>query len=182
MKFVVLLTVFIFAPLISILADLMVGQVYKVNFVDVDGNAFSTGDGRITVLVLTSTNDNAKAQLVGDRIPDFCVGNLAYRMVTLVNFQKKRFAATRAVLRALMRSRLDAAAKRLQGRYQSKGIERDARKDVSAVPDFDGAIVTQLGVAFSSDAFRVFVFGKNGELLREWNDVPRSEELAAALK
>jgi hypothetical protein len=170
-------------PLISIFADLAVGQTYRINLADVDGNTFSTADGRaITVLVLTTSNDPSKAQLVGDRIPDFCLSNPAYRMVTVLNFQKKRLATTRVVLRALIRRRLDSEAQRLQSRYREKGISRDARKDVFAVPDFDGSIVAQLGLPFSEATLRVYVFGKKGELLRKWNDVPRAQELAAALK
>jgi hypothetical protein len=30
--------------------------------------------------------------------------------------------------------------------------------------------------------FRIFVFGRNGELLQRWDDVPTAEQLAEALK
>ncbi len=182
MRSVVLLLALVWAPLISIFADPTVGQIYHINLTDVDGNSFSTAEGRVTVLVLATSNDTSKAQLVGDRIPDFCLANPAYRMVTLLNFQKKRLAATRVILRALIRRRLDSEAQRLQSRYQAKGITRGARKDVFAVPDFDGSIVAQLGVRFSEATFRVYVFGKKGELLREWNDVPSADQLATVLK
>ena len=173
----------LFGPLISIFADLTVGQIYRINLVDVDGNTFSTAAGRVvTVLVLATSNDTSKAQLVGDRIPDFCLANPAYRMVTVLNFQKKRLATTRVVLRALIRRRLDSEAQRLQARYQANGIAGDARKDVFAIPDFDGSTVTQLGIPFSEATFRVYIFGRNGKLLKQWNNVPSAEELATVLK
>jgi hypothetical protein len=82
----------------------------------------------------------------------------------------------------LMRRRLDSEARRLQTRYDQLKIVRNARQDVSAVADFDGTITTQLGAQPTSALFHVFVFGRNGELLKQWNDVPTAEDLAAALK
>src|SRR5438270_8771539 len=166
----------------SAFADLTVGQIYPINLVDVDGLALSTADGHVTVMVVTTSDDVAKAETLGDRIPDFCLANPVYRMMTLVNFQKKRSAPTRVILRALIRRRLDQEARRLQTRYQAHGITRDARKDVFAAADFDGSILPQFGLPFNAGSFRVLVFGKNGELLKQWSDVPAAEELAAALK
>jgi hypothetical protein len=172
----------LFLPANALLAVLTEGQTYSINFVDVDGNSLSIADGHTTVLVLTTKDQIAKAQTVGDRIPDFCLGNSVYRMVTLVNFQKKRLATTRMILRTLIRRRLDEEALRLQSRYQAHGIAHDARKDVFAAADFDGSVVSQLAIAFPEATFRVFVFGPKGELRRQWNDVPNAEELEAALK
>jgi hypothetical protein len=70
----------------------------------------------------------------------------------------------------------------LQNRYDKLKIARDARHDVLAIPDFDGTITKQLGAEPAADLFRVFVFGKNGELIKEWSDVPSAEDLAATLK
>jgi hypothetical protein len=165
-----------------VFAELTVNQIYPINFVDVDGNTLSTAERRITVVVVTTRADVSKAQMVGDRIPDFCLGDPNYRMITVMNFQKQRNAATRAILRALIRQRLDSEGERLQSRYTARKIARSARQDVFAVPDFDGSIVRQLGLPFESPDFHVFVFGKNGALLRQWNEVPGAEELAAVLK
>ena len=163
-------------------ADLTVGQSYDLHFVDVDGNAISTGDGRITTIVLTTQAGADKARIVGDRIPDFCLANPAYRMVTIVVFEKKHTKPTRFVLTALMRRRLDAEGHRLQNRYARNKIASDARRDVSAVADFDGNIATQLGSKPDAGLFKVFVFGKTGKLINEWSEVPSTEELTAALK
>ncbi len=170
------------ASLMSIFAELSVGQIYALKFVDVDGNTLSTADGRVTTVVLTTPADVPKAESVGDRTPDYCLGNSNYRMITIVNFEKKRSAATRIVFRALMRRRLDAEAERLRSRYAARNIARDPRQDVHAVADFDGTLVSQLGMRFESADFRVFVFGQNGELLKQWNDVPSVDELAAVVK
>ena len=169
-------------PFMSIHADLSVGHIYPISFVDVDGNRLSTADGRVTVVVLTTTADARKAQIVGDRVPDYCLGNPHYRMITVVNFLKRRSSAIRAIFRAWIRHRLDTEARRLQTRYTAKKISHDARLDVFAVPDFDGELVRQLGVPFEAADFRVFVFGRKGELLREWKGVPTARELAAVVK
>jgi hypothetical protein len=170
------------APSISILAQPAGGKNYRINLVDVDGNALSTADGRITTVVLTNQSNTDKARAVGDRTPDFCLGNSSYRMITVVAFEKQHSKPVRMIMTSLMRRRLDSEARRLQSRYDQLKIARNARQDVSAVADFDGTICTQLGAEPAAALFRVFVFGRKGELLKQWNDVPTAEELAAALK
>ena len=169
-------------PFLSTFGELTVGRIYPLTFVDVDGNTLSTIDGRVTTVVLTTSADVPKAETVGDHTPDYCLGNPSYRMITIVNFQKKRSAPTRAIFRALIRRRLDAEARRLQPRYTAKNITHDPRRDVFAVADFDGSVVAQLGSRFEAADFRVFIFGSNGELLQQWKDVPSAEELGSVLK
>ncbi len=163
-------------------ADLPVGQIYTLNFIDIDGNKLLTSDGHVSVIVLTTTADLEKAHVVGDRVPDVCLGNPTYRMITVINFQKKRSAPLRMVFMAVVRHRVDAEAKQLQSRYEAKKIDKDARRDIFVVTDFDGAAVSQLGSQLQSSTFRVFVFGRNGELLRRWDDVPLAQELAGVVK
>ena len=160
-------------------ADPPAGEVHAIKFVDVDGNTLSTADGHITVLVLTTKAELPKAHTVGDRIPDFCLGNPAYRMITLVKFQNHG-DLVRSIAAATTRRRLDSEAKQLQTRYADKKIERDARHDIFAALDVDGSITSQL--KGESTAFAVFVFGKTGELLKQWDDVPSAAELTEVLK
>jgi hypothetical protein len=157
------------------------GEVYRINLSDVDGNTFSTANGRVTVMALTSQANIDKARLVADRIPDFCLGNPNYRMITILVFEKNHSRPVRAVMSAMVRQRLNSEGQRLQSRYDQLKVNRDARKDVSAVADFGGSIANQLGLKPGLSLFQVFVFGKNGELMKHWKDVPSAEELAAAL-
>jgi hypothetical protein len=170
-----------FACLQPLLATLSDGQIYALNFFDVDGQTLSTADGHVTVVVLATSADAAKARAVGDRVPDYCLGNPTYRMITVLNF-KNHSRPVRMILTALTRRRLDAEAKRLQRRYDAKKLARDARRDIFAVADFDGTATSQLGVQPDSSAFRVFVFGRSGERLRQWDDVPSAADLAAVVK
>jgi hypothetical protein len=163
-------------------AALSAGQIYKLNFTDVDGRTLSTSDGHVTVVVLTTTADPEKARSVGDRVPDYCLGDPNYRMITVLNFSKKHSGIVRRIATMLVRHRLDEEAKRLQRRYDAKKIARDARQDTFAVTDFDGALSSQLGAQPGSQDFRVFVFGRNGELQQQWNDVPTAGDLAAVIK
>jgi hypothetical protein len=158
------------------------GQRYRVNFVDVDGNALSTADGHITVLALATTADADKARAVSDRVPDYCLGNPIYRMITILHFSKKRTRIGRKIATMLVRHRLNEEAKRLQARYDAKKIARDARGDIFTVTDFDGTVSSQLGGQSEAAEFHVFVFGRNGELLQQWNEVPSAEDLAAVVK
>src|SRR5207248_5791069 len=72
------------APLMSIFSQASASETYRINFSDVDGNALSTADGHITIVVLVNKANIDKARAVGDRIPDFCLVNPMYRMITVL--------------------------------------------------------------------------------------------------
>lgn len=158
------------------------GQRYRLNFVDVDGNSLSTADGHVTVLVRMTPEDREKARMVGDRAPDYCLGNPSYRMITILNLAERRTQIGRNIVTTLVRHQLDEEAKRLQARYNEKKIARDARSDIYTVTDFDGTVSSELGAESAAASFAVFVFRRNGELLQHWNDVPSAQELAAVIK
>jgi len=103
-------------------------------------------------------------------------------MITVLAFEKKHSKPVRMILGSLMRRSVDAEARLLQTRYDRLKIARNARQDVFAVADFDSAVTTQLGSKPDAALFHVFVFGRNGQLLKQWDNVPTTEELAAALK
>lgn len=86
------------------------------------------------------------------------------------------------ILTALIRRRLDGEGDRLQNRYDKLKISRDTRADVSTVADFDGTIAKQLGSEPGAGLFRIFVFGKGDELVKQSGDVPTAEDLSAVLK
>jgi hypothetical protein len=154
---------------------------YALNFVDVDENKLSTAGGQVTIMVLANSAETEKARIVGDRIPDFCVGNPGYRFITVLTFETKHSSPARALFRAIARHRLDAEAKRLQARYTAKNLTQNARKDVCAVLDFDGAIAAQFRSP-TAPGFQVLALGRQGELLQRWTEVPTAEQLAAVLK
>ncbi len=161
-------------------ADLSIGQTYPLKFADVEGNTLLTADGHVTIVVLITPSNLSKPQVVGDRVPDRCLGNPIYRMITVVRFAKHS-RPVRALLAAGARHRLNVEAKRVQPRYDARKIARNPRSDIFAVADFDGSAVAQLGIE-AGTVFRLFVFGRAGELMAQWNDVPSTEELAAVLK
>ena len=163
-------------------AALSTGNTYSVSFVDLDGNKLSTADGHKTIVVLTTPADREQARTVGDHVPDFCLGHPAYRMITIVNFTGRHTAIGRRIATAFIRHRMHEAAKRLQARYASQKISRDANGDIFVVTDFDGTIASQLGQPAGATDLCVFVFGQSGKLLAQWHSVPSTDELAAALK
>ena len=171
-----------FSAAISILAEPTISQAYRISFTDIDGDTFSTADGHITTVVLVGKANVDRARMVGDRVSDFCLGNADYRMVTVVTFETKHSRPVRALMSSVMRRRVDSEAKRLQSRYDQLKIAGNARKDVFAVADFDGTIAGQLDAKPSATLFHVFVFGKNGELLKQWSDLPSAKELAAVMQ
>ena len=158
------------------------GAIYSVNFVDIDGNKLSTADGHVTVLVLATTVDREKVRVVGDRVPDFCLGNPNYRMITIVRFTSRHTAIGRRIATALVKHRVNEEARRLQSRYDANKISRDARKDIFTVLDFDSSASSQLDDSARAASFRVLVFARDGKLLAQWTDVPSAKQLADVLK
>jgi len=161
---------------------LSIGATYSLEFVDIDGNKHSTAGGPVTVVVLATAADREKARTVADRVPEHCLGNPNYRMITIIRFARKHTVIGRSIATALIRHGVNEEARRLQVRYDGKGIKRDARKDIFIVTDFDGSVSSQLGEAEGATDFCVFVFGRNGGLIAQWRGVPSAEQLAAAVK
>jgi len=161
---------------------LSTGAIYPLSFVDINGNKLSAADGHVTVLVLATKSDWEKAHVVGDRIPDSCLGNPNYRMITIVRFTRKHGVIVRNVATAFIRHRMEEAAKRLQKRYDAQKIEHDARSDIFVVTDFDGSASAQLEEPAEAAEFRVLVFARDGKLLARWTDVPSAKQLAEVLK
>ena len=156
-------------------------KVYDLKLADVDGNELSTTDGHVTLLVFVTSQDSENAQTVGDRVPDFCLGNPKYRMITVVE-TTKHSNPVRRVFAAVARHHLDAAARRLQERYDRNKIQRDARRDVFAVIDFGGGIAGNFTEQPAGSETWVVVLGPNGELRQKWNELPSAEALATVLK
>jgi hypothetical protein len=178
--FVIGTSIFLFGPRLH--GALSIGENYARDFVDIDGNKHSTADGHVSVVVLTTPAEREKARTVGDRVPERCLGNPDYRMITIVHFTRKHTAIGRKIATSFIRHRVNEEAKRLQARYNGKKIARDARKDIFVAADFDGSIASQFGQAEGAMGFSVFVFGRKGELIAQWHGVPSTEQLDAALK
>ncbi len=171
-----------FSLAVSLHGMLSNGQRYALNFVDIDGHKHSTADGHVMIVVLTTTADREKARTVGDHVPGYCLGNPDYRMITITHFARRHTAIGRRLATAFIRHRVREEAKRLQVRYDAQKISRDATRDIFVVTDFDGTAASQLGKPAGATDFCVFVFGRTGELLAQWNGVPSVDQLSAVLK
>jgi len=182
LQFFFVIGTLILLPAARIHGALSIGATYPVSFVDIDGNKLSTADGHVTVIVLTTPADREKAHTVGDRVPEYCLGNPDYRMITIIRFARRHTVLGQKIATALIRHRVNEEAKRLQARYDGKKIARDARKDIFVAIDFDGSVSSQLGEPERATDFRVFVFRRNGELIAQWHGVPSAEQFAAAVK
>jgi hypothetical protein len=169
-------------PAALLCGALSTGATYSISFVDIDGQKLSTADGHVTIVVLTTAADHEKARMVGDRVPDFCLGNPDYRMITVVHFTGRHMAIGRRIATAFIHHRVREEAKQLQARYDAQKVSRDAKNDIFVVADFEGTAASQLGEPTGAKDCCVFVFGRTGELLAQWQGVPRADQLAAVLK
>jgi hypothetical protein len=163
-------------------ADLRPGSIYQLTFTDVDQEQLSTSDGHVSIVSVVTRENEAKAQALGERVPQHYYGDPKFRLISIVNFQQGIFAPFRGVIMAIIRHRLDAEAKNLQKIYTERKLKRNPRDDIFVVADFDGKAVSLLGMAPKSPEFAVFVFDGRGRLVRRWNDVPSAEALTAALQ
>ena len=182
LQFFFVIGTLILLPAARIPGALSIGATYPLSFVDIDGNKHSTADAHVTVIVLTTSADREKARTVGDRVPEHCLGNPDYRMITIIRFARRHSVVGRRIATALIRHGVSEEAKRLQARYEGKKIARDARKDIFVATDFDGSVSSQFGEPEGATDFCVFVFGRHGELIAQWHGVPSAEQLAAAIK
>ncbi len=182
LQFFFVIGTLILLPAARIHGALSIGATYPLSFVDIDGNKHSTADGHVTVIVLTTPADREKAHTVGDSVPEHCLGNPDYRMITIIRFARRHTVVGQRFATALIRHRVNEEAKRLQSRYDGKKIARDARKDIFVATDFDGSVSSQFGEPERATDFGVFVFGRNGELIAQWHGVPSAEQFAAAVK
>jgi hypothetical protein len=182
LQFFFVIGTLILLPATRLHGALSIGATYPLGFVDIDGNRHSTADGHLTVIVLTTPADREKARTVGDRVPEHCLGNPDYRMITIIRFARRHTVIGQRIATALIRHRVNEEAKRLQARYDGKKIARDARKDIFVATDFDRSVSSQLGEPEGATDFCVFVFRRNGELIAQWHGVPGAEQLAAAVK
>ncbi len=175
----VTITLFVSAALLR--GTLSTGTTYSISFVDIDANKLSTADGHVTIVVLTTAAERPKARTVGDRVPDYCLGNPDYRMITVIHFTGRHMTIGRRIATAFIRHRVREEAKRLQVRYDAQKISRDASRDIFVMTDFDGTVASQLGESMGVSDFRVFVFGRTGKLLAQWQGVPSAADLAAVI-
>jgi hypothetical protein len=155
---------------------------YSFNFTEIDGKKLSTAEGHVTLLVLAGTADGEKVRAVADEVPDRCLGNPEYKMITIIHFARSHTAVGRRIATVFIRHRINTAAKRLQARYDAQKIMRDARDDIFVVPDFDGTASSQLLEQGKGAEFQVLVFARDGKLLASWSDVPSAKQLAEMLK
>jgi hypothetical protein len=163
-------------------AEMRVGNNYQLTFTDVDKRQLSTSDGHVTIISVTTRENESKAEALGDRIPHRYYGDPKFRLITLVNFQQGIFVPLRGMIMAIIRHRLDSEAKKLQKVYSERKLKRNPRDDIYVVADFDGKAVSLLGIAPKSPEFAVFIFDGRGRLVRRWNDVPSKEAVEEALK
>lgn len=161
---------------------LQTGNTYPMTFTDVDRHQLSTADGHVTIISVVVRRDEAKAEMVGERMSKITFGDPKVRLINLVNFQQNIFPPLRGMVSAVIRHRLDQEAKEVQKKYADLHINRNARDDIFVVADFDGKAVSQLGIAPTSSEFAVFIFDGKGRLVRRWGDVPTPEQLAQAIK
>ena len=162
-------------------ATLRAGETHRLTFRDVDGNALSTADGHVTIIVVVTRRTEEQARQISELVPEHCIGDPRYRYITLVNFQNGVAAPFQGVTRAIIRKRLNAEAKALQPKYAAKNITRDPRGDVYVVADFDGSAGSRLGLDPGSNEVAVFVFNGAGKLIERWTGVPPRDALAKAV-
>jgi len=157
------------------------GSIHRLVFQDVDGNTLSTADGHVTIITVTTRENEKEARGVAELVPDRCIGNPKYRYITLVNFEGKLPGPLHGLTRTIIRKRMDGEAQELKDDYAAKKLSRDPRRDIFVIADFDGQVSTQLGIAPGFSDVAVFVFSGQGKLVERWAGVPPGDSLPKAI-
>jgi hypothetical protein len=161
-------------------ADLQRGAFCRCVLTDVDQRQVSTADGRVSVVTIVTRANEHDARVVGNRVPQQYYADPNLRFVTIVNLGPH--PTLHGIFSAFIRRRLELEVQRLQPIYRAKGSSRDPRQDLFIVADFDGTAVSQFGVPADAKKTSVFVIGGDGRVVADWDHLPPSEELAAALE
>lgn len=169
------------APWQGSAGELQPGAVRTAALRDVDGKTHSTAGGHVSIIVVITRQNEAKARAVADRVPESLIGNPKFPFLTVINFQGRIFGPLQGLTRRIIRTRLDAEAERLRPQYTARHLGHDPRQDIFVVADFDGSAVEQLGLASASTELAVLIFNAHGKLIAHWNDVPTEAALARAL-
>jgi len=103
LQFFFFIGILILLPAARLNGALSIGAAYSIGFVDIDGNKHSTANGHVTVIVLATPAEREKARTVGDRVPERCLGNPDYRMITIVRFVRKHTVVGRRIATAFIR-------------------------------------------------------------------------------
>src|SRR5262249_47109791 len=114
LQFFLFAEIALFLPAALLRGELSSGTTYSLSFVDMDGNKVPRAEGHIAGWVPPTPADREKARTVGDRVPDYCLGNPDYRMITIIHFARRLTPIGRKLISGLVKRRVNEEAKRLQ--------------------------------------------------------------------
>lgn len=136
---------------------------------DADGKEWKLDEpGRVTVVILNTDRTARQARDMAKALDEF-QGRTDFRALVIVNLHESLGRHVRPVTLFRIRHDLDAEARRIEPLYRKNSNPNDPRKDIGAVPDFDGSITRALGFNTPHTNLRVMVFGKDGVLAARWD-------------
>jgi len=144
---------------------------------DVDDRAVVlNAPGAVTAVISSSPQTEKATRDAGAQL-DRYRGRADFRLVIVVDLRDSLAGIVGGYVRDRMKQNLDAEALRLRPFYRANGNPRNPRADLEAIPDFDGRTVDSLHWDKDPAHLRVTVFGRDGHLLRRWDDLKDYREL-----
>lgn len=165
------------APLVAQSEHAASATTPPIQAVDADDHRVTlNARGRITVVFLCSEQTQKEIRDAAGKIDPFR-GLEKFRVVAVVDLRDSLGSMVGGIVKWRMQDDLDDEAERLTPYYRANGNQKNPRPDLSAVPDFNGAICKALGWPKVSNKLRAVVFGPDGKALKRWDDLENYQEL-----
>ncbi len=166
--------------LLALLGSVSV-QAASLQAIDVDDRPVVLNSPGAVTAVISSSPDTQNATRDAGAQLDRYRGRPDFRLVIVVDLRDSLAGIVGGYVRDRMKQNLDAEALRLRPFYRANGNPHNPRPDLEAIPDFDGKIVDSLHWDKDPARLRVTVFGRDGHVLRRWDDLKDYRELDAAV-
>ncbi len=141
-----------------------------ITAVDADGRVWALNKpGRVLVVIGNDPGTSREARDCGKALDEF-QGRSDFRAVVLVDLRGYPAGIAPGYTRRRMQKDLDAEALRVAPFYRKNGNPGDPRRDIGAIPDFDGAVCARLGWGPRQEGLRVVVFGWDGREAARWDN------------
>ena len=173
-----------FPPFLAVLAFLALivsAGAAPLGVTDVDGRSVVLNAPGAVTAVISSSQDTADATRDAGAVLDRYRGRADFQLVIVVDLRDSLAGIVEGYVRSRMKQNLDAEAVRLRPFYLANGNHHDPRPELEAIPDFSGQVVDALHWDKDASRLRVTVFGRDGRLLRRWDNLKDYRELDAVV-
>jgi hypothetical protein len=125
--------------------------------------------GRFTIVIYSSEDLQDRTRAVAKEFYPW-YGRYHLKVIALVDLRDSLGGLVPGIVRDQMRSNLDEEAKRVEPYYRKNNNFKNPRKDLCAIPDFEGGLCEKLGWKDELEKVEVIFFDENGKEINRFTD------------